>query len=80
MSGDDGIDQADEGQMKYVLIHAGDNMEPYEVKVPKPPYEWVDPSPKTEKGGPTFNKVDKPGGWISLSYLPVFESRSQGGQ
>ena len=37
--------------MNSTFIHAGDTMDPDEVKVPKPPYYWVDPSPNTEKGG-----------------------------
>ena len=29
-------------------------MDPDEFKLPKAPYDWVEPTPKTEKGGPTF--------------------------
>ena len=55
-------------------------MYPYEVKVPKPPYDWFDPAPNTSKGGHTFDKVYNPGTWSSFYYLPEFLSRSQGGQ
>ena len=48
--------------MNSTFIHAGDTMDPDEVKVPKPPYYWVDPSPNTEKGYPTIDKVDNPDG------------------
>ena len=39
------------GGMKYVLIHVGDTMDPYDVKVPKTPDIWVDRYTSTEKGG-----------------------------
>ena len=66
--GDYGIEQTDKGYMKSVLLHVGDNMDPYEVKVPKSPSpdNWVDPFPNTSKGGLTFDKVDNPGGCISF--------------
>ena len=66
--------------MNSMLLHFGDTMDPDEVKAPKEPDDWVKPPPKTEKGEPTFDKVDNPGGWISFSYLPVFTSGAQGGQ
>ena len=71
---DDGIEQADEGEMKYVLLCVGDNMYPDEVKAPKSPYEWVDPPPNILKGETTFDKVENPGGWSSFSQLTVFAS------
>ena len=61
-----------------MLLHVGYIMDPNEVKVPKPPDDWVDPDPNTEKGGPNFDKVDNPGVWSSLSYRPVFASGAQG--
>ena len=64
--------------MKSVLLHVGDTMEPDEVKVPKPLDYWVEPSPNTTKGVPTFNKVHNPGIWSSFSYRPIFASRAQG--
>ena len=45
--GYDGIYQADEGEIKSVLLHVGDTIDPYEVKAPKEPYDWFDPSPNT---------------------------------
>ena len=45
--GADGIDQSDEGGVNSMLLHVGDTMDPYEVKVPKSPYDWVDPDPNT---------------------------------
>ena len=63
-----------------MLIHFGYTMYPYEVKVPKPPYDWFDPAPNTSKGGHTFDKVYNPGTWSSFYYLPEFLSKSQGGQ
>ena len=33
--GDDGIEQAYEGDMKSIIIHAGETMYPEEFKVPK---------------------------------------------
>ena len=48
--GDNGIDKADEGEMKSVLIHVGETMDPDEVKVPKPLDDWVGPYPNTSKG------------------------------
>ena len=46
--------------MNYVLLHAGDTIDPDEVKVPKSPDDWVQPTPNTEKVEPTFDKVDIP--------------------
>ena len=48
---DDEIEQADEGEIKSVLLHVGYNMDPYEVKVPKAPDLWVDPPSNREGGG-----------------------------
>ena len=45
-----------------MLLRVGDTMDPDEVKVPKAPYVWVEPTPKTAKGEPTFDKVYNPGG------------------
>ena len=56
MLGDDRIGKDHDGDMKYVLLHIGETMEPDEVKVPKAPHELVDPSPNTENGEPTFEK------------------------
>ena len=70
--GDDGTEKADEGEMKYVLLHIGDTMDPYDVKFLKEPHDWVDPAPNTAKEEPTFDKVDRPGGWSSFSFFPVF--------
>ena len=42
--GADGIEQADEGGVKSVLLNVGDTIDPDEVKVFKAPYDWVDPS------------------------------------
>ena len=66
--------------MTSVLLHFGYTMDPYEIKSPKAPDYWVDPPPNTSNGKPTLDKVEKPGGWISFSYRPVFASVSQGGQ
>ena len=52
------IEKSDEGGMNSVLIHFGETMDPADFKVPKPPYDWVDPNHNTEKGVPTFDKVD----------------------
>ena len=60
--------------MKSVFLHVGDTMEPDEFKVPKPPYDWVEPAPNIAKGESTFDKVDNPDGCSSFSHLPVFES------
>ena len=78
--GDDVMEQADEGEMKSALLRVGDTMKPDEVKVPKAPYVWVEPPPKTAKGEPTFDKVYNPGGWSSFSYRPVFMYVLQGVQ
>ena len=48
---DYGIEQSDEGGVKYVLLHAGDTMDPDELKFPKATYERVDPAPIIAKGG-----------------------------
>ena len=53
--------------MNSVLPHFGDTMDPDEVKVPKPPDDWVNPSPNTANGGATFEKVDNLGVWSSFS-------------
>ena len=58
---DDGIYQADEGEMNYVLLHVVDTMDPDEVNVTKSPDEQVEPAPNTQKGKPTFDKLEKPG-------------------
>ena len=34
-----------------MLLHAGDTMDPDEVKFPKATYDWVDPDSITAKGG-----------------------------
>ena len=60
--GYDRIDKTDGVDMNSMLINVGETMEPEEVKVPKAPYDWVDPAPKTAKGEPTFNEVDNPYG------------------
>ena len=52
--GADGIEKANEGGMNFVLLNFGKNMDPYEVKVPKAPYDWVDPAPNTSKGEPNL--------------------------
>ena len=67
MLGDDGIEQAYEGEMNYVFLNLGYTMDPNEVKVPKLPDDWIEPSPNTAKGGPTFDKVDNLGGWSRFS-------------
>ena len=38
------------------------------------------PMQKGGRGGATFDKVENPGGWSRLSYVPVFVSGSQVGQ
>ena len=50
MLGDDRIEKADEVWVKSVLLHIGDTMDPYEVKVPKALDGWVDPAPQHSKG------------------------------
>ena len=55
-------------------------MDPNEVKVPKPPNDWVDPDTNTAKGGHNLEKQDNPDGWSSFFYHPVFTSGSQGNQ
>ena len=55
--GYDGIEKAGEGGMKYGLLNVGFTMDPDEVKVPKAPYDWVDPATNTTKWEPTFDKV-----------------------
>ena len=64
---DDRIEQADDRGGNSVLLRAGDTMEPDSFKVSKALYYWVDPTPNTEKGGPTFGKLYNPGIWSSLS-------------
>ena len=49
--GDYGIEQSGEWGANSVFLHVGGTMDPYEVKVPKPPYGWVNPAPNTAKGG-----------------------------
>ena len=61
--GYDGIYQDDEGCMNSMLLNVGETMEPDEVKFPKPPNYWVDPSPNTAKGDPILNKVNNTGRW-----------------
>ena len=63
-----------------MLLYVGKNMDPNEVKVPKPPNDWVDPDTNTAKGGHNLEKQDNPDGWSSFSYHPVFTSGSQGNQ
>ena len=67
MLGDEGIKQADEGEMNSVFLHVGYTMHPDEVKVPKAPDDWVDPPKNTGKGEPNFDKVYNPGIWSSFS-------------
>ena len=45
--GDDSIEKSGEGGTKYRLLRVGDTMEPYEVKVPKPPDDWVETDTNT---------------------------------
>ena len=66
--------------MNSMLLNVGYTMYPDEVTVPKPPNDWVDPSPNITKGGPIINKVDNPGIWSSFYYRPVFASGTQVGQ
>ena len=80
MLGDEGIEQADEGDMNSMFLHVGDTMHPDEVKVPKAPDDWVEPPTNTGKGELNFDKVYNPGIWSSFSYRPAFASGSQGGQ
>ena len=47
----EGIDQADKGGMNSMLLLLGDTMDPDEVKVPKSPYDWVDPDLNISRGG-----------------------------
>ena len=78
--GNYGIEQDNEVDMNYALIHVGYTMEPDEVKVPKELDDWFDTAPKKSEGGTTFGKVDNPGGWIIFSYRPLFASGAQGGK
>ena len=48
------------GGLNSVLLHVGCNMDPDEVKVPKPSDEWFDPNLSTSKLGDTFKKVENP--------------------
>ena len=66
--------------MNYVFLRVGKNMQPYEVKVPKTPDEWVEPPTNTGKGESNFEKVYNPRIWSSFCYRPAFDSGSQGGQ
>ena len=66
--------------MKYVLLHVGDTLYPDAVNVPKSPYEWVDLTTKTEKGGSTFDIVYNLGGQSSFSYRFLFAYLAKGGQ
>ena len=59
--GADGVEQADEGGMNYIMLHVGNTMDPDEFKIPKEPYDWVDPDTYTSKGEPNFDKVENPG-------------------
>ena len=74
------IDKSDEGGVKSVLLHFGDTIDSYEVKVPKPSYEWVVHDPNTEKGDPIFDILDNPVGWSSFSYRPVLAPGAKGFQ
>ena len=53
--------------MNSVLLHAGETIYPDEFKVPKVPYNWVEPSTNTEKRWPTFDKMENQGGWSIFS-------------
>ena len=78
--GDDGIEKYDEGGMNSGFLHVGENMDPDEVKVPKPPNDCIDPDTNTAKGDPEFNKLYIPCGQSSCSYRNVFKSVSHVGQ
>ena len=62
------------GGVNSMLLHVGDTMDPDEVKIPKAPYDWVEPAPNTSKGDPNFEKVDNTVIWSSSSHHPVFAS------
>ena len=78
MVGDDGIERADDGEMKYVLLHVGDTMDPDKVKVPKLLDYWLETYSNTSKGGLTLDKVNNLVIWSSFSYRPILVSRAQG--
>ena len=61
-----------------MLLHVGETMDPDEVKIPKAPYDWVEPAPNTSKGGANFYKVKNLGRCSSLSHHPVFASGAKG--
>ena len=73
---DEGIYKADEGGLNFLLLNAGDTMDPDEVKVTKAPDDWVDVAPNTAKREPNFDKVDSPDKWSILSYRHEFTSES----
>ena len=53
---DYGIEKADEGEMNYVLLHFGYTMDSDKLKVPKVPYDCVEPAPNTAKVGLPLKK------------------------
>ena len=45
------------------------------LKYFKPPNDWVDPAPKTERGEPPFSSVDNPGKWSSFNFTPKYKKQ-----
>ena len=62
------------------VLLGGNNDEEEELNFPKPPSDWVDPEPNTNKDEPIFRSVDNPGKWSSFSFRPTFKGARNGGK
>ena len=69
---EDGIDQDGDEEEKYVFLQVGDTVDPYLVRNPKVPDDWVIHFSNKNKGEPHLSGVDNPGRWSRFYCWPEF--------
>ena len=72
------VDLTETGGMDVVgQISLSGDEDSAKVKLPKVPEDWSAPAVQRDRGEPSFECVDNPGGWDSYVFKPVFGGRSK---
>ena len=79
-NGNEDIEAVSGDSVSNSVLLGGNNDEEEELNFPKPPSNWVDPEPNTNKNEPIFRSVDNPGKWSSFCFRATFKSAKQGGK
>jgi hypothetical protein len=67
------INEEDEGNITFM----DPKFSSKDIKMFKPPNDWVPANADPSRGLPSFNQIDNPGNWSSYCFKPTFEGRAK---